>query len=239
MKFAAIVPVPMLDLTYHFDYHMVLAPQLARREYSTFYSNANGHVILDNGIAEGAIPTNEELLLRAIRICANEVIAPDVMYDAAQTIQQLGPFCEQARVADVRVMAVLQATNWVEFEDVLDVALSWDVAAVAMPKLLTDTLSPNARIIGAELIRSKSDIPIHCLGSSADIKVETKALAAQDIVRGIDTAAPAVMGLLGQSMLTSSYDWRKSHGAVIDYWNQPSNGQVEANIELFHDWCRV
>jgi len=236
MKFAAIVPIPMLKMLRTDRYHMVLAPQVELEQYRNFYRIVPGHKILDNGAAEGAIVDDVKLLRLANDIKADEVIAPDVMYDAAQTIRKLMSFCVRASEFDVKVMAVMQANDWIEFEDMVDVALANKVAALALPKLLTGTINPNARLVGAELIRTKTEIPIHCLGCAADIRGETRALAAQDIVRGIDTSAPVVMGLQGNN-LTHDYDWRVSHKAIIDYWNQPSTGQVEANLSLFRKWC--
>jgi hypothetical protein len=220
------------------DYHMALAPQVLQiDEYRGFYRDVAGHVILDNGAAEGGMVDNADLFELAHEIDADEVIAPDVMYDTERTMNLLGPFCEEAHARGVKVMAVLQANNWVEFHDMLEAALAWNVAALALPKLLCSTLGAHARTVAAERIQRNTHLPIHCLGASRDIRHETKALARQGIVRGLDTSAPCVLGLQEQPLNDARYDWQMSHSAIIDYWHQPSNGQVEANLGLFKEWC--
>lgn len=235
MKFAPIVPFPVLPHIADSDYHMILAPQCAYEAYGSFYYKAEGHKILDNGVAEGKSVSTTELLGWADALHVDEVIAPDVMHDMQETIYLLQAFMRQCDGA-VNVMAVLQARNPDQFQKILDTALELGVAAVALPKLLTKHLGEDARIQAAEAIRVLSpDIPIHCLGSSTWLQ-EAKYLAAQGIVRGIDTAAPAVLGLEGMS-IEDPYKWEVSHSAILGYWNMKLTHQMEVNLAEYRHWC--
>lgn len=235
MKFAPIVPIPMLDLYRLHDYHMVLAPMLSDYRYSTFYAHAHGHKILDNGAAEGQAIDAGKLLGLAHTFEVHEVIAPDVMHDMGATEKMLIDFCRYD--PKVKVMAVLQATTWVEFERISDTALTLtNVSSVALPKLLTKHLGPSARLAAAEIVRGKSDKEIHCLGCSSNLH-EARDLARQGIVRGIDSSAPVVIGLQGQSIKHVRYDWEASHKAVQGFWEARATEEVYKNLSLFEHWC--
>src|SRR5205807_9560056 len=95
--------------------------------------------------------------------------------------------------------------------------------------LLTKHMGTSARLAAAEMVREECHLPIHCLGCSTHLR-EIKDLARQGIVRGIDSAAPAVLGLQGRSVKHVEYDWEISHKAVPDFWDQESSSTVEENI---------
>lgn len=240
MRFAPIVPIPVLQQIKDADYHMILAPMLRDQAYQMFYLQTSGFKILDNGAAEGNILTARKLIDLADAVNPDEVIAPDAMHDAKTSIDWLVAFIRRIReseeVKSWRVMAVLQATNWTEFNNILETALTFNVGSVALPKLLVKHMGPATRLAAAEIVREKSDVPIHCLGCSTHLH-EVKELANQGIVRGIDSSAPAVLGLQGQPIKNARYDWELSHSAIPNFWTQESNTQVEVNLDAFRRWC--
>jgi hypothetical protein len=238
VKFAPIVPISMLSATRKSDYHMALAPLLHRHKYIHHYESVDGHLMLDNGIAEGIHMDSHNLIDLAVKIDADEVIAPDIMHDTTATIRKLESFCRTAVHFDIAVMAVLQATNWIEFGHMLDAAMEQRpvVKVVALPKLLTQHMGTQARLAAAEMIREECHLPIHCLGSSRHLR-EIKDLARQGIVRGIDSAAPAVLGIQGLSVRHAEYEWETSHKAIPDFWDQEQNSAVEENIDIINKWC--
>jgi hypothetical protein len=137
-------------------------------------------------------------------------------------------------------MAVIQAKTWTEFNYVLDTALEVGVTSVALPKLLTKHLGPLARLAGAEIVRdTDDDVPIHCLGCSSRLS-EAKDLARQGIVRGIDSAAPVVLGLQGLKIDRGiKYDWEVSHKAFPNYWQTRPTYEAEVNLGIFRQWCEA
>src|SRR3984893_13263399 len=116
MLFAPIVPIPMLPQIKNSNYHMVLAPQCCMEEYELFYKNVSGFKILDNGAAEGVTTDPDELLGWYHTLLCDEIIVPDAMHDAQKTIDMLVPFCRAVIPQGVKVMAVLQAKTWYEFD---------------------------------------------------------------------------------------------------------------------------
>lgn len=248
MKFAAIVPTPMLPSIEGNDYHMVLAgkcetdaivSRTAANPYASFYALEKGFKILDNGAAEGQMLTTKELLWWTDKLEADEVVIPDVMHDAYASSEMITTWHRETfRVfKQERGMAVLQAKTWYEFNLILDTALRCHVASVALPKLLCSHLGSMARVAAAETIRKRdADIPIHCLGCPSHVR-EVRDLARQGIVRGIDTAAPVVLGLQGVELKHAEYDWEVSHRAIDNYWEQEMTPQVRANLDQFKAWC--
>lgn len=241
MKFAPIVPIPMLR-SVKTDYHMVLAPLANQQAYMFHYETVDGWVILDNGVAEGIRMPPRTLLDLAESLQANEVVAPDVMHDTFKTQQLLVRFCRAAKERNVPVMAVLQATNWIEFGRMLETALSCEIVSVALPKLLTKHMGENARLAAAELVREQTELPIHCLGSSAN-PYEVRDLARQGIVRGLDSVAPVVLGIKGILLKEHGkhveYNWELSHKAISNFWHRESNETVEANLATYFSWCET
>lgn len=214
---------------------MILAPICRNEAYGSFYYEVGGHKILDNGSAEGEEIIVDELIGWARTLKVDEVIAPDVLYDMEATCTNLIKFCDRVE-GRIKVMAVLQATTWQEFDIILNTALELHVAAVALPKLLTKHLGLAVRIAAAEKIRQKSEIPIHCLGAAGFLQ-EARELGKQGIVRSIDSAAPTVLGLQSKHIAFASYDWETSHKAIPEFWSQQPTNQVEVNIAAFSRWC--
>jgi hypothetical protein len=237
MKFAPIVPIPMLGSIKDWDYHMVLAGKCYMWQYRDFYAMEGGYKILDNGAAEREPVEEDYLIDLAGRIGADEVVAPDVMHDCSESVLRLKRFHRKA--PQLKLMAVLQATTWSEFEYSVYEALSCGVMSVALPKLLNSHLGPLARLAAADEIRKVDPhIPIHCLGCSKRLS-EARDLARQGIVRGIDSSAPVVLGLQGRAIRHTHYDWEASHSALPSFWNAQTNDYVEENLELFRSWCET
>jgi hypothetical protein len=236
MKYAPIVSTPMLDYVIDWDYHMVLAHQLlADAAYAKSYSaKGSWYKILDNGVAEGEKISNGQLLDLAYKVGADEVIAPDVMHETKESIRKLIDFTNT--LPTVKVMAVMQARNWIDFNRIFDVALECEVSSIALPKLLTGWIGSSARLAAAEIVREACDLPIHCLGCSTHL-TEAQHLARQGIVRGIDSAAPVVLGLQDLPIKNARYDWKQSHSAIPDFWGRKINDQVKENLDTFREWC--
>jgi hypothetical protein len=202
---------------------------LKSEEYHKFYASVGGHVILDNGAAEGDELAPDALQSLAEDIGANEVVAPDVIGNMEQTLMQLRDFMRTANGRNV--MAVLQCYTWAGFDYIFKTAVHLQCASVALPRVMCSALGPLARLTAAELIHRESRIPIHALGSTMRMH-EAQELADQGIVRGIDTSAPVALGLAGYS-LRSGYMTRQA-----DYFYLEPNIEARMNLDTFHSWCR-
>lgn len=236
MKFAPIVPIPMLDDVRGSNYHLVLAHLLGEPIYENFYRDLNEFKILDNGAAEGSLVSMGALIECAVRINADEVCAPDTIGDADASRRQLMHFTHAVQDMDppLKIMAALQATTWYEFAGSLDLALKFNVTSVALPRALAKTMGPTARLIAAEQVRKWDHrIPIHAFGCTDHVS-EAKDLAKQGIVRGLDTAAPVVLGLQGFD-LWEDIDTKRAD--IPAFWKRQSIPMVEANLRMFREWC--
>jgi hypothetical protein len=229
MESALIVPLSMMDRTENFDYHMILPQMATNEQYYNFYANVEGFKILDNGAAEGHWIRSEDLLYLAWNLQVDEVIAPDVLGDMSATLRLLKGFMYVGQ--SYRVMAVLHAETWKEFNTIFNAAIDLNVVSVALPRMLAETLGPMARLRGAELIRKYSPIPIHALGCTNRI-VEALDLKHQGIVRGIDSSAPVVLGLQGRD-LAQTYTTKRPK----DFFDLPETPQALRNLNLFRRWC--
>jgi len=228
MRFAPIVPMAMLEDIREAQYHMVLLQQCTVPAYATFYREVEGWKILDNGAAEGHDVDFDELKAMAFQLQVNEVVAPDVLGNMDETYSLLVQFRKVTE--NHRVMAVLQCRTWVQFDYIFKAALNQHISSVALPRVMTETLGPMARLVAAEMIRKESDIPIHALGSTRRLG-EAKDLARQGIVRGIDTSAPVVQGLRGES-LRGLYKKRPE-----DFFDRESTEAARRNLYNFNTWC--
>jgi hypothetical protein len=207
-------------------------------EYIQFWrETVVGWKILDNGAAESKAVSPDQLAKLAVDINVNEVIAPDALGDPIATRQYLKDFMPIAHDHELKVMAVMQAHSWTDFEYTLQMALDVNVSAIALPRIMCEFLGPSARPAAAEIIRRHCDKDIHCLGSTKHLH-EAKWLARQGIVRGIDTAAPVVLGLANKG-IRDTYNTTLSHRVVTDFWNRTVNGQVEENLHEYSAWCKT
>lgn len=90
MKASILPPIPHLDLAEGRDFHLTLAHLCEDERYVNFYRRERergSYIILDNGAHEfqsGEGPNH--LLKKAAQIHANEIVCPDFLFDADQTV---------------------------------------------------------------------------------------------------------------------------------------------------------
>lgn len=129
MKTSVLPPILHLDLIEGREYHLTLAHLCEDERYAQFYRrerSRGSYVILDNGAHEfqsGEGP--KRLLQMAARINANEIVCPDFLFDADQTVSlarsslpvfndtsTLSTYFTKERVQTFRVMLVPQGSNY-------------------------------------------------------------------------------------------------------------------------------
>lgn len=90
MKASVLPPIPHLDLAEGRDFHLTLSHLCDHPRYVEFYRSERdrgAYIILDNGAHEhqsGEGPNH--LLRKAEQIRANEIVCPDFLFDADQTV---------------------------------------------------------------------------------------------------------------------------------------------------------
>ena len=161
-------------------------------------------IILDNGAFEGVDISNERLIKLAIDYEVNEVVVPDVMADAARTLERLQTFYDvvvpllENVPTPKRYMVVVQGTSLGECADFITTlstsTCAQYVTTLGLPRHLLDTTQDKfIRLKLAKHIRHWYDkrYTMHFLGVNPVWPAEVGYLH-QYQVRSVDTSMPFV-----------------------------------------------
>ncbi len=222
-------------------YHLVLPHLYQEKRYRDFYrkrSDNGDYIILDNGAAEGFEFGNKHLYTIAKGIGAHEIVVPDTLGNANDTIAKGLAFSRYTRDG-YRYMMVAQGENAFESMKTIDFIATDSkfayVTTIGIPRLINRDDRHN-RFKVANFIE-KHDynraIEIHFLGADKHLD-EVGYLAETGVGRGIDTSAPVYMGLQGYVLANfDPYVPRPSN-----YFSMARNHQmVEKNIDTYLDWA--
>jgi hypothetical protein len=204
-------------------------------------------VILDNGAAEDVTFGAKHLLTIADMIQADEIVVPDTLFDAEETISQALAFSRFAvpehpvSKKPIKYMAVLQGTKWEEFTKCLRAYAEMTplgyISSVGIPRLMARE-DPEARIRMFNYIAEmdyhlQPGLEFHCLGSTDDLD-EVRFLAEVPWARGIDTSVPISMGLQGIDIQDSVRVPRSD-----DFFELVSETEeVNKNIQTYLEWAK-
>lgn len=249
MKTAIITPPTLLGRVVDTKYNLILAHWLHNKRYADYYSHPGaGFVIMDNGAAEGEMPTHAELLKIAVTgQKPSALVCPDVLFDKEETLKEVMRFRNRAAYHDglMDFWAVAQGRT---YEEVRDCALEYIersvfrwIEGICLPRLMNRE-DPYARARLADELHDRLDgRSLHCLGSGSWTR-EAIILASMPHVTGIDTSAPIVMGLLGLDIEISDYPGRSGLKTpypatrVEDY--EVNRGLIDHNIATYLHWTR-
>jgi hypothetical protein len=169
---------------------MIIAPHLAASDiYHKFYlQNKNLYTIIDNGLWEGEVVSNEELLSWANILECDEIIAPDNP-SGAETIRLTKQFIAYIKKEKQRDMFIIHGVahgdELIEATKCIDELMKLNVDIIDLPKML----GPHAREILKRYARKKYlDTPIHYLGFYKD-EAESLSKASFE-VRSFDSSVP-------------------------------------------------
>jgi hypothetical protein len=200
-------------------------------DYTTFYElkgrQNDKFLIMDNGLIEGDPRPIEEIVDKAEKLHASELVLPDVFRDRNATWRAVNKalvYLHNKGKFDMRVMAVAQGNTYEEWLESARELLKLPINTLGIPKVLTKL--PHYKISSGghisfekdgywlqrlEAIRAlreeldAADVEIHLLGCW-DTPLEAKRIA-NDVatgncheVRGIDSAIPWVYASAGMKM---------------------------------------
>lgn len=242
MRVAHIVPTALLPLTKLNNYHLVL-PHLLETDntYYEFYREVDGHIILDNGVAENVEFDTKALLDFGAHIAADEVVVPDVMGDCDRTIAEARRFADYAHTyPQFDYIGVVQGKSYSDLTKCLAFfeQTEW-ISVIALPRVLCNTVHKDIRFNFAEAFKDRLMArfkAVHCLGASSNIK-EAILLSDCEAIRGIDTSMPAVMGLDKRLIEIDGYITR-SEGFFEAKPNPKQLMCIEHNLALYVEWAR-
>lgn len=232
------------------QYHLILPHLCHQKRYQDFYlarSKESDYVILDNGAAEDVTFGPKHLLTLADLVEADEIVVPDTLFDAEETIAKAMAFSRYAipeleqSGKPVKYMGVLQGTNLQEVMKCLVAftempALSY-ITTIGIPRLLVrnEETDKYIRVSIAEYVESQNlhlSYEFHALGSTPYLQ-EVKMLSMYKSIRGIDTSVPVSMGLNG-------LDIRETTARRHENYFDLSRGNIqmtERNIETYLAWA--
>ena len=204
-KFAHIVPVSGLHLLDGKQYLMCLAHLvLSNQEYASYYANRakdrGTYVLLDNGAAEGVQPSIDDLLKAYSIIHPSEIILPDTLYDADDTLRKfkgsLDIFVDRLHLP-YKTMAVPQGSDFEQWKMCAEKMIQdGRINSLGISKFLHMANEYNdiirhqaAAYIGRLMNKYKRyDIEVHLLGCSEPLYVVSDIFKSFDFVRGCDSA---------------------------------------------------
>ena len=238
MKVALITPFDLLDLAALSDYHLLLPQYFTNTRYREFYNDVDGYKILDNGANEKYSIDFRDLQDIALAWGVDEIVVPDVMGDAQGTIELVRSFEKYAQPDTFRYAGVAQGRTLAEVIRTINLyhVCDW-VTTLALPRIL-NTIHKTQRFNLIEPVAKEYKFDaIHCLGGSSWIR-EVVAIDALQIVRGVDTSLPIVLGLHGISLSDDRYISRQSNYFERTVERGSLTWKViYDNVTRFFDWA--
>lgn len=182
--------------------YLLLMHLMKYEQYRKFFENKKDrYLILDNSAFECGEPQVDEMEKWVEKLEVDEVVAPDVLYDAKETYLRSKPFLERFKRAypHIKVMGVIQGKSMKETRECIRRFLDLDFDVLAVPKwgakkfarvpIFAESLS-RYRVL-MELLeymdKYKRHMPIHILGVN-DPEIEIPAF--KTLARSIDTTWP-------------------------------------------------
>jgi hypothetical protein len=238
MKLALIGDVQTSNMAHAYGgaYKFFLAQKV--KTYQPYYHNNHEYferirrrsnfVMLDNGTPEGT-PLSYEQLLEAYNIVQpDELILPDVLENAEETLKDTFTFLKlyEEEVPPIRRMVVPQGTSVDEWEWCLDEFVSSRFAfeTIGVPKHMEGKEGGRVACLQAIERRGLHRLHhVHMLGCYEQPVMEVRrAMAACPWVRGIDTAAPFAYAQAGEDIQCGKhigYAWGKDFDEERASWN--------------------
>lgn len=243
MEFYHIVPPECLsavEVLHPLSRMMVLGQKLVSdfdyRERCRAMSRKGTRIIVDNGAAEHDQPAFREIAKAAEYIEASEVVLPDVLYDADQTLTNLLNRRNYALVPPKQRVVIPQGRTVEEWGNcywILRQKISFGVLGV--PKLLEQF--PGGRPSALDRVWADPAYSVHLFGIwSNPYREITQALKVSKRIRSIDSGAAvayaqAKVPLDSHTEKHASLQW--TSGGL---WNGQA-AQVVANMVQLELWC--
>ncbi len=244
MKVAHICSPQWIDHFQKGTYRMALAHWVT--EYPDYVGRIGrkpAYLIMDNGAFEGQQQTVPQLILAAKRVCADEVVLPDVPGDGAATLTR--SWSAYRKMANHRVMFVPQGNTVDEWKKCLDSwTENWEAGylAIGVASLREED--------GTPIFESKTEtlkyaatlnLPIHLLGMTTPgyFAHELLPLAKEYLVRGIDTSTAFALGAKG--ILLTDQAPKIRLGDPKDYPTLKTNARrlIQLNMAILDSWMNI
>lgn len=124
MKIAHISTINSLEqISSKGDIEFCLAPYCKNEDYKKYFKSSRKFIILDNGVAEDILISDEDLVELALSMLVDELIIPDVIGDYKKTKKMREKFMDKyyAKLNDagIQIQSVVQGKTLKEYEECL------------------------------------------------------------------------------------------------------------------------
>lgn len=205
------------------------------------------YIVMDNGACEGDRVTNEELLDAASVFGADEIVLPDVMNDAAETLNLVDDFInEYVHTKTRKLMAVAQGLNLKQFQICINDFVDLEaISVIGLPRHMLGTLEdPVARLAVANWVNREfpGRFEIHFLGANVTFPQEIREVAnIVPFVRSLDTSLPYTYTMLGVNFTDKEIPHpanikRPSTYFTEDWSKQINHDRLNDNINTYLRW---
>ena len=225
--------------------HLVLAHQvMSDTRYAAFYRRqSDTYVILDNSAFElGEAVATEVIIKTAGLIRPDEVVLPDVLYDAAKTLSRVTAFLQEHKTAfpaDMHFMAVPHGESLEEYISCYqELAGMPDVYALGIGTIYNYKFPGGRKAIFKTLQERGilSDKPHHLLGLGDSGHMELRALKGYGVIRSCDSSAAYIQALHGMH-IQPDYPYKKIRSKIVfeDPYREDTAVFTEANLKVLQE----
>jgi len=198
--------------------------------------------MLDNGAAEDLGIGPRHLLTLAEQAGVDEIVLPDTLGDAVDTISKVMAFTPYYK-PDFQYMAVVQGQS---LSDVYRCLGFYDgnnpavlpITTLGIPRLLNNIHKHFRYQLAEWLVEQQFHLKfdIHFLGAHHHFVDEVAVLSEFDVFRGIDTSMPISYGLQSVSINDAGF---KYYPRPRDYFELTyTNRLVDQNVDTYLDWAK-
>ena len=210
MKVATILPVSHQLLEMNNDYHMALAHLIGPSGalYTRFFrqqSHWGRWVMMDNGVVETGTPMSvDDLLVRAERIGADEVVVPDIIDDDLATMSLARVAVPRLKREGYRTLGVPQGETLNEWVGCLNELLALGVDTIGLSKFGPDARSVLLRESRKAQVLSGVYVETHLLGCRTPGEVQQLDRDYTGVIRGVDSGVACFYTKVGLSMASGA-----------------------------------
>jgi hypothetical protein len=218
--------------------------QIDNPAYIKFYEELDerNYIILDNGLAEDQMVSNEKLFQRAMHYRADEIVLPDVMEDAQATLDRSADFLAEFHTEDFKFMGVLQSQGDIGsiHRCIEGFAKMPKVTALGVPRHLVDK-DLFMRLQVCQLLSddyNRDRFEVHLLGTNSKKPHEIKGVAnSYPWVRSCDTSMPYNYTMAGLD-LSEAHTQINRPPDYFDVRRTLNADLLYKNIDTYKRWAR-
>jgi len=251
MEVALIPPYSMMHTVRDRKYQMMLPSCLVNPTYRQFYNDIIGksYVILDNGMFEDSMMSNDRLIDLANMWQVDELVMPDVRGDINGTFEAVDSFLNMFTLINFdktpNLMIVVQIDSVDQIEEFIQEAAKMEMAifgrhgffTFGIPRRLAEDIYPDIRVrIAAYISLYLPDNHIHLLGYSRVKQHGVNEIQAlSGMARSMDTDAPYVWACANASLTNRTAYERSAHYMDV---TSISDRLLQDNISTLDRWSR-